>query len=90
MAGNTYIAGQPGPSASLGAIRRGMWVIHNKRIGIAEVDDIGAPVVHYVDAKGDTTLIVPCDPAKLTQAALEDIPEARRPEPEHGAKFGYV
>jgi hypothetical protein len=79
-------------------LRRGMWVLYNGQIsiidgfepdnivtihkvlpdGTSEIGPTGRTVEYHV--LGDT----------LTLASYADIPEPRRPEPDHAAKFGYV
>ncbi len=71
--------------------RRGAWATVSGRTGIiAEITDKVAEL-HVVDDKtGETTQVVKDVPVEsLAQATLAEIPKSRRPEPKHGARFGY-
>ena len=71
-------------------VSRGMWVVtDDNRLGI--LTDL-APLagVDLVSASGETTLSIVVPFQSLRQAMLEEIPEARRPEPEVGARMGYL
>ena len=71
-------------------IKTGMWVMtDDHRVGILVA--IG-PVagVDLVDEDGETTLVVQVPFASLRQATLSQIPAPRRPEPEAGARLGYL
>lgn len=74
-------------------LRKGMWVRHGDKIGIANSIDngLGTAEVHYTDAKGvtaETALAVPQE--ELSQAAFNDIPKARRPEAVPAKQLGYL
>lgn len=90
----------PGPLKQ-GGPRQGMWVVH-KDLGVGIINALFGDVVdfHRVNSKGITIpfmdvetgttkqgMMIPV--SDLRQASLAEIPEARRPTPEHGAKFGY-
>ncbi len=71
-------------------IKTGMWVMTAEgHVGI--LTDIG-PVagVDLVNEDGTTSLAVQVLFTSLRQAMLEEIPAARRPEPEAGADLGYL
>jgi hypothetical protein len=71
-------------------LRRGMWVKDGSgRIGIVNAFDAAGVEFHVVDGKGETVQIEIVPASKLRQAALKDIPAARRPTKERGAFFGY-
>jgi hypothetical protein len=74
-------------------IRRGMWVMRGKDIGIlADFNPTnGAVEIHFCDPVEGTTVAKEMifDLMLLRQAKLSEIPEKRRPTPERAAKFGY-
>lgn len=71
-------------------INTGMWVLTTDgRVGILTA--IGPTAsVDLVDEAGETTLAVRVPLDSLRQAPLADIPDARRPPPQAGARLGYL
>ena len=71
-------------------INTGMWVLTaDDRVGILTA--IGPTAgVDLVNAAGETTLAVQVPLDSLRQAALENIPQPRRPAPKVGAQQGYL
>jgi hypothetical protein len=72
--------------------KRGMWVVYQGRTGILtdlEAGDI-ATVMIVDSEEGTNVLEVHCPAAELRQAYHEEIPEKRRPHPDHSVKFGYT
>lgn len=61
--------------------RAGQWVlVDGQQIGVHVRGDHQASEVHLVNEAGETTsVLVAVDVARLTPAALEDIPGPRRP-----------
>ena len=71
-------------------INPGMWVMtDDAKVGIL-TDSSSMASVDLVDDAGETTVAITVALGSLRQAKLEDIPEARRPEPEDGARLGYL
>jgi hypothetical protein len=77
-------------------LRKGMWVVCDGKIGIAAlertVERTGTTewwAFHAVEEDGTTGLVYPM-PGSYRQATLSEIPESRRPTPEHGARLGYL
>ena len=72
-------------------IRKGMWVKYRGKVGIASTLDGAVAEVHLVDKDGLTTLVIPeVAVTSLKQAALADIPAARRPDAKRATKLGYL
>jgi len=73
-------------------VRQGMWVKTEQGVGI--VTDAHpadqAVTVMLTDEQGQNKLAVVLPRASISQAALADIPEKRRPSAEWGASKGYV
>lgn len=75
-------------------IRKGMWVKHDTDImcciGIVAAISGNTAEVHIVDDRGNTVVVMPrISITELEQAALADIPQARRPTAETAAGLGY-
>ena len=71
-------------------IRKGMWVRHGTRVGIAaEVGETEAQF-HEVDANGETVRVDVVFLSAITQAAFDDIPDARKPTEEMARSLGYL
>lgn len=73
---------------------------HSDKFPTGQLDDNGEPIkvlppmdkalVDLVNDRGFTWFAnVQLNPAELRQATFEEIPGARRPEPEAGALLGY-
>ena len=71
-------------------IKLGMWVMTAEgQVGI--LTDIGPKAaVDLVAEDGTTSVAVQVLFTSLRQAMLDDIPAPRRPEPEVGARLGYL
>ena len=71
-------------------LRKGMWVIFERRIGILVAFDQAAGEVHLVNAAGETVEVVPARLGELEQAGYADIPKPRRPPKAFAAHLGYA
>jgi hypothetical protein len=74
-------------------LRKGMWVNYKGKVGILipEARDQGGLTVHLVNKGGETVEVVrDLSPADLSQAALNDIPESRRPTEVLARRLGYL
>ena len=74
------------------APKRGMWVRYSDRTGVLtnlEAGDI-ATVMLVDDVKGENVVEVHVPAAQLRQAYFDEIPAARRPTYDAGARLGYV
>lgn len=71
-------------------IKTGMWVMTAEgQVGI--LTDIGPKAtVDLVNEDGTTSLAVQVLFTSLRQATLAQIPAPRRPDPEAGARLGYL
>ena len=70
-------------------IRKGMWVRLADRVGIVADFPDGAVEVHLTNVDGLTETIVIVGPSLLAQAAVDDIPAARRPVADVAHSLGY-
>jgi|SRR6185312_13743192 len=73
-------------------VRQGMWVKTDQGVGIvtdAHPADQAVSVM-LTDEHGHDKLAVVLPRASISQAALADIPEKRRPSADWGASKGYV
>ena len=71
-------------------INPGMWVTTDDgKVGIL-TDPSSVASVDLVDDVGETTVAITVALGSLRQSGLKDIPEARRPTPEDGARLGYL
>lgn len=92
------------PFAAERGLRRGMWVVQGRTVGILIGLSAGAAQVQLVEADGTNRMTLQAQPngeqllvphiltlpvEGLKQAGLEDIPEPRRPPPGIAARFGY-
>lgn len=80
--------------------KRGMWVTYNGETYIlVNLEPGDVATIHKIlpdgsslqemRAHGPQAVDFHVPASTLTQAYLEDIPEGRRPDPDHAAKFGY-
>ena len=70
-------------------INTGMWVMADGRVGI--LTNVAADAtVDLLDENGETVVAVQVPFESLRQAMLGDIPASRRPDPEAGARLGYL
>ena len=71
-------------------ISSGMWVTTDDgKVGIL-TDPSQVASVDLVNDSGETTIAVTVALGSLRQSGLAEIPEARRPTPEDGARLGYL
>jgi hypothetical protein len=71
-------------------LRKGMWVTVKGRVGILAGIAATSGEVHYVDDKGVTVERADVSLRALTQAAYDDIPEARRPDEATAKRLRYL
>lgn len=91
-----------GPNRALDALRRGMWVVVDGKVGVVVgfLAD-GTVEVHPVAPDGTTpmrynetlqrveSVCLRVPPGDVRQAQLAEIPTPRRPAPNIAARFGY-
>lgn len=69
------------------------WVVHNNsgKVGIvADLDNPGTVIVHFVDSNGVTIEVGNVRVGELRVARWQEIPEARRPKDQvYAASLGY-
>lgn len=74
-------------------VRKGMWVLYGKRVGILvnfSIDKVQGEV-HLVDEAGYTySILGEVHLDELTQASLTDIPQSRRPDKNTARPLGYL
>ena len=74
---------------SVNGIRKGMWIVVEDRVGIANKVSTDAIEFHIVRDDGSTLLIVDQPTGKARQARLDEIPNKRRPMTNQAQRFGY-
>lgn len=73
------------------ALRRGMWVMTDDGVGIANEIDGDQVEVHLVDTDdGTTTEIRMMAAAEVDQASHDEIPDCRRPDEATLIRLGYM
>lgn len=76
--------------AANGRLRLGMWVVYDKHVGILTgLTANGRAEIMMTHSDGTNRIVVLAQAAAVEQAALNDIPLARRPALSHARVYGY-